>query len=153
MKIEKDFKFYAGHRNHMLEGPCSSLHGHRYGLTVVVAVGRNNEAGVEVPFCEIDEAVNQHVIQHFDHALLVSRKDPDFDALTNLHDANSNPSKVMVMEGATSAENVAALIFELLHHNLPSKANLAEVRLKETDSSVVVYSLQDWLWEQGGKSL
>lgn len=32
MIIQKDYKFYAAHRNETLKDKCSNLHGHRYGL-------------------------------------------------------------------------------------------------------------------------
>ena len=33
MLIQKDYKFYAAHRNEELHDKCRNLHGHRYGVS------------------------------------------------------------------------------------------------------------------------
>ena len=33
MIIQKEYKFYAAHRNEELTDKCRNLHGHRYGVT------------------------------------------------------------------------------------------------------------------------
>lgn len=40
MIIQKDYKFYAAHRNEELQDKCRNLHGHRYGINCFFEVER-----------------------------------------------------------------------------------------------------------------
>ena len=43
MIIQKEYKFYAAHRNETLQDKCSNLHGHRYGLKCFFEVERKGD--------------------------------------------------------------------------------------------------------------
>ena len=40
MMIQKEYRFYAAHRNEELHDKCRNLHGHRYGMTCFFEVER-----------------------------------------------------------------------------------------------------------------
>ena len=51
MIIQKNYKFYAAHRNELLTDKCSNLHGHRYGLRCFFDVQRTG--AISTLFAEI----------------------------------------------------------------------------------------------------
>ena len=138
MRIEKTFKFYAAHRNQSLEGKCSNLHGHRYGVTVVLEPERTR-AGITMLFEDIDQAI-EPIIARYDHGCLIDENDPALSSLSRIENNSGEPMKLIRMDGETSAENPAARLFEEIKvTGLP----LVEIRLQETDSSVVIYDVMD----------
>ena len=147
MRIEREYHFYAAHRNQSLGDKCYNLHGHRYGITVVIQPQRTT-AGVTMLFGDIDKHV-EPLIRQYDHALMIDRSDPLHDLLATenqLVDGTEPPNtgkarlNVVVFEEETSAENLARRFFvSLLEKSLP----LVEVRVRETDRSVVIYDMDD----------
>ena len=148
MRIERNYHFYAGHRNQTLVDNCSNIHGHRYGITVVIQPERTT-AGVTMLFGDIDKHV-EPLISRYDHALMIDRNDPLYKLLASenqLLDGTEPPNlgrsrlKVVVFDEETSAENLARRLFnDLVDKSLP----LIEVRVQETDSSVVIYDINDY---------
>jgi len=132
MRIEKEYKFYAAHRNQNLEGKCNSLHGHRYGVTVVIQPERTI-AGVTMLFADIDSIV-EPVIAQLDHSCLVDINDPLIESMLMA-------GKTFCLDKETSAENLAEELFSILIGlGLP----LVELRIKETDSTQVIYDIEDY---------
>ena len=139
MKIEKEYKFYAGHRNENIDGKCSNLHGHLYKLIVVLEPERT-KAGVTMLFSDIDDVV-EPLVESFDHGMFINKDDPAIQAISQIKNSSDEMTKMTVMDKETSAENVASLIFHKLKDaGLP----LVEIRLKETTSATIVYSLEDY---------
>lgn len=140
MRIEKSFKFYAGHRNESLEGKCSNLHGHRYGVTVVIEPKRTR-AGITMLFADIDKIV-ESVLCQYDHSLLVSSADTILESLQRVTNSDGEAMKMVVFDEETSAENLAKrLYFEIKSAGLNE---LVELRIAETDSSVVIFDQTDY---------
>ncbi len=148
MRIEREYHFYAGHRNQTLGGKCANIHGHRYGVTVVIRPERTR-AGITMEFADIDRTVKP-ILAYYDHALMIDRNDPlhaVLDENFDLHwgetppDYTGSPMKVVVFDEETSAENLARKLFTSFHRAL---LPVVEVRLRETDSSVVVYDIDDY---------
>lgn len=132
MRIEKEYKFYAAHRNQSLEGKCNSLHGHRYGVTVVIKPERTS-AGITMLFADIDDIV-EPIIKELDHSCLVDINDPKAEQI-------SITGKTYCFDGETSAENIAQELFCVFRElGLP----IIELRLKETDSTLVIYDVEDY---------
>ena len=135
MLIKKQYHFYAGHRNHELSGKCSNWHGHRYGITIVIAPERT-QAGVTMLFEDIDKIAEQ-IINKYDHAMLICNADVYFEQMISMKNADGNTMKVVIFDKPTSVENLAEKLFYELHiAGLP----MDSVLIKETDSSVVVYN-------------
>ena len=107
-----DFRFAAAHRLPHHPGKCFNLHGHNYGLTVVVRGEPDAVSGMVMDFADIEAAVQKHVLQPCDHA--------------NLNDFLENPT----------AENIVVWMWAQLQ---PSLTGLAELRLEETADCRVVY--------------
>lgn len=134
VKIERKYHFYAAHRNQSLAGKCRNIHGHRYGVVLVIEPGRT-EAGVTMLFDDIDRLVDP-ILEEYDHGLLIDINDPLYQVLTSLDDQ----TKMLRLNRETSVENLAASLFAKFDSvGLP----MVEVRIQETDSSILIYDKQD----------
>jgi 6-pyruvoyltetrahydropterin/6-carboxytetrahydropterin synthase len=110
MKLTKRFVFHASHQ---LTGEISEpLHGHSYKLEVSV-IGDVNSDGIVIDFHKLKSLVNSKVIEKLNHH--------------HLNDVLDQPS----------AENIALWIWGELKDCPEFK--LFEVKLWETDNSIVVY--------------
>ena len=57
MIIQKQYKFYAAHRNETLQDKCRNLHGHRYGLRCHFEVERDGDMKVSADGISIGNSV------------------------------------------------------------------------------------------------
>lgn len=136
MKIRRRYRFYAAHRNPALNDKCARLHGHRYGVEVALDL-RPTRAGVTTLFCDID-AMLQPIFDALDHRTLLHDEDP----LCNYKQALGD--SVVAFPWPTSAENLAAWLFEQCWRKMPDTVELC---LTETDSATIVVTekdLQEW---------
>lgn len=134
MTIQKSYHFHAAHRNHNIPGKCRNLHGHTYHVEVEVLLPSQDEAGVTILFADIDKVI-EPIIKGYDHTLLIDVNDPLYAHLQSF----TEELALSVINGPTSAENVAMALFRQIEDQLP----LAQLRLKETTSSTVVIDRDD----------
>lgn len=116
----KIFTFDAAHFLPGYDGPCMNMHGHTYQLEVTVErVGSRviftgpTEAMV-MDFRDLKEIVKRKVIDLFDHQVLND-----------------------VVTFRTTAENLAAFIFDTINTCLPPDVKCVKIRLYETPTSFV----------------
>jgi 6-pyruvoyltetrahydropterin/6-carboxytetrahydropterin synthase len=102
--------------NRAAYGKCNNPHGHGHNYVVEVLVGGlvDAETGMVMNLVDLDRAVNQRVIERFDHRNL--NLDPAFE------------SRV------PTTENFARIVFGLLKDALPGGA-LEHVRIEETENN------------------
>jgi 6-pyruvoyltetrahydropterin/6-carboxytetrahydropterin synthase len=102
--------------NRVAYGKCNNAngHGHNYVVEVLAGGAVNAETGTVVDLAALDRAVNESVLERFDHANL--NLDPLF--------ANRVPT----------TENLCRAIFELLRDALPA-GELEQVRVEETENN------------------
>ena len=118
LKIVTDFASAHSLRNY--PGDCSRLHGHNWGVEVMVYSNKLDETGIAIDFREIKKQTKV-VAKRLDHQYLNEIK--PFDAL--------NPT----------AENIAKYFFDevgLLINNQDAKVK--EVTIWETPRASVTYS-------------
>ncbi len=118
LKIVTDFASAHSLRNY--PGDCSRLHGHNWGVEVMVYSSKLDETGIAIDFREIKKQTKV-VVKRLDHQYLNEIK--PFDAL--------NPT----------AENIAKYFFDevgLLINNQDVKVK--EVTIWETPRASVTYS-------------
>lgn len=125
IRMTQRFEFSAAHRLHTdtltaaqnaaLFGKCNNPngHGHNYELDVTIGGPVAPDTGRLIPVHEFQQVVNQRVIQAFDHKHL-NLDCPAF--------AGINPT----------VENIARIIFDLLHPAFPAPAKLLAVKVWET---------------------
>ena len=136
--IQKRYKFYAAHRNELLEGSkCERLHGHRYGVAVNFRVERDpSSPAVTTLFEDLDKHVDRLIVR-LDHRTLVARTDSVLFAGMIAAGLNYVP-----MPFPSSVENLAFFMFHCLWG---SPAFIDSLEISETDSSTVTYTYDDYL--------
>ncbi len=137
ISVTRRLEFDAGHRIPDHRSQCRNLHGHRYVLEItltgdVVQTPGQSDTGMVMDFSDIKHIAKTHVVDVWDHAFLVYEGDTAVRGFL----ATLPGHKTVVLDRIPTAENLAAIIFELLaphyqdaygHH-----LRLARVRLFET---------------------
>ena len=153
MNFQRQFKFYASHRNQLLLDKCACLHGHRYEVTYYLEMNRSRTSGnsgdVTVLFSDLD-FIDSSIRKHFDHACLLDVSDPVGRVLIDF--AKFDPSgpfwKFVITRFPTSAENLAFVMFDSIL-SLIKKSGLdvllKSIQIRETDSTLVSYNHDDWM--------
>lgn len=143
MLIKKTYKFYASHRNRdMQKTKCFSVHGHRYGVTLIFNVQRDTlKRDITVPF-EAYEYIETYFKQKWDHAHMIDKDDPLYPTL-------SDPElgmRLVVLERIPSVENICYEVFgDIVDLGY---TGLVQLEIQETDTSTVIYNVQDFQKDQ-----
>ena len=143
MLIEKNYKFYAAHRNETLTDKCRNLHGHRYGIKCVFRVTR--EGSLTTLFADFDRRIEPLLKRDYDHGMLIHESDPLLPYLQQYMEETGDVLKLKVLDAPSSVENLGYTLFtEIIALGLA----LERIEIKETDSSTVVYGRADWEADQ-----
>ena len=140
MIIRKEYKFYAAHRNEDLHDKCSNIHGHRYGLICCFEVERNGS--ISTLFSDFDAKIEPYLKSNYDHAMLINVNDSLYLTLCDHMKRTGEDFRFKKFNEPTSVENLSWHLFSEI---TAMGFILAKIEVKETDSSVFVYSKQDWL--------
>ncbi len=140
MIITKDYKFYAAHRNEELKDKCKNLHGHRYGLKCFFEVVRTGS--ITTLFGDFDAKIKPLLKNEYDHAMLINVHDPLYETLQMHAERTGESFRLNKFERPTSVENLA---FKLFTEITELGFKLAKIEVRETDTSVLLYTRQDWI--------
>ena len=140
MIIRKEYKFYAAHRNEDLHDKCRNIHGHRYGIICSFEVERNGS--ISTLFSDFDAKIEPYLKSNYDHAMLINVNDPLYLTLCDHMKRTGEDFRFKKFNEPTSVENLSWHLFSEI---TAMGFILAKIEVKETDSSVFVYSKQDWL--------
>lgn len=140
MLIQKQYKFYAAHRNETLQDKCSNLHGHRYGVRCCFEVERDGD--ISTLFGDFDAVIEPWLKEHYDHGMLINVHDSLYETLVSHMERTGERLRLNVFDGPTSVENLCHKLFtEITGFGF----RLARLEVQETDTSVVVYTREDWV--------
>jgi len=140
MMIEKQYKFYAAHRNETLQDKCSNLHGHRYGIRCCFEVER--DGAISTLFGEFDDKLEPWLKSNYDHGMLINRNDPLYETLLDHCRRTGETLRLKVFDGPTSVENLAWMMFtEITEMGF----HLNRIEIQETDTSTIHYTREDWV--------
>lgn len=140
MIIQKEYKFYAAHRNEELADKCRNLHGHRYGVVCHFEVERTG--ALTTLFGDFDAKIEPLLKEQYDHGMLINRADPLFETLKEHERRTGETFRMKVFDAPTTVENLAYLLFgEITEMGF----RLSRLDIRETDSSVVSYTREDWV--------
>jgi 6-pyruvoyltetrahydropterin/6-carboxytetrahydropterin synthase len=114
-KISVRSTFSASHELKGYRGDCARIHGHNWGVTVVVSVRDVDELGMGIDFRVLRECLDK-IVKELDHSHL-----NDLEAFREI-----NPT----------AEYIAKYLYRWMISELPDGTRIEEVRVEETD--------QDW---------
>ena len=140
MIIRKEYKFYAAHRNEDLHDKCSNIHGHRYGIICFFEVERTGS--ISTLFSDFDAKIEPYLKSNYDHAMLINVNDPLYLTLCDHMKRTGEDFRFKKFNEPTSVENLS---WHLFSEVTAMGFILSKIEVKETDSSVFVYSKQDWL--------
>ena len=140
MIIRKEYKFYAAHRNEDLHDKCRNIHGHRYGIICSFKVERNGS--ISTLFSDFDAKIEPYLKSYYDHAMLINVNDPLYLTLCDHMKRTGEDFRFKKFDEPTSVENLSWHLFSEI---TAMGFILVQLEVKETDSSVFVYSKQDWL--------
>jgi len=140
MIIRKEYKFYAAHRNEDLHDKCRNIHGHRYGVICFFEVERNGS--ISTLFSDFDAKIEPYLKSNYDHAMLINVNDPLYLTLCDHMKRTGEDFRFKKFNEPTSVENLSWHLFSEI---TAMGFILSKIEVKETDSSVFVYSKQDWL--------
>jgi 6-pyruvoyltetrahydropterin/6-carboxytetrahydropterin synthase len=140
MIIQKDYKFYAAHRNEELQDKCRNLHGHRYGIRCFFLVERTGS--YSTLFGDFDAKIEPLIKDDYDHAMLINIHDPLYETLQQHTQRTGESLKLKRLDRPTSVENLA---FQLFSEITDLGFVLDRIEVRETDSSVVSYTREDWI--------
>jgi 6-pyruvoyltetrahydropterin/6-carboxytetrahydropterin synthase len=140
MIIQKQYRFYAAHRNEELEDKCRNLHGHRYGLTCFFEVERTGN--LTTLFGDFDALVEPLLKNEYDHGMLIHRQDTLFETLQMHAERTGEEFRLKVLDFPTSVENLSYVLFTEI---TALGFRLNRIELRETDTSVITYTREDWV--------
>lgn len=140
MIIQKDYKFYAAHRNEEIHDKCRNLHGHRYGVRCFFEVERT--ASYSTLFGDFDRQIEPFLKSEYDHATLINVHDSLYDTLRDHERRTGESLKLKKFSRPTSVENLAHQLFGEI---TALGFNLNRLEVRETDTSVVEYDREDWV--------
>jgi 6-pyruvoyltetrahydropterin/6-carboxytetrahydropterin synthase len=142
LRITKEFRFEGAHALTDYDGKCRHIHGHSYGLFVTVK-GKPREgndhpkSGMVLDFSDLKKIVNKHIIDLFDHALILRK---DAALAEEIKEAYKN---VVIVDFQPTCENLASYIAETLKGLLDNNLDLYSIKLYETPVSFVEWVADD----------
>ncbi|MFO0915842.1 MAG: 6-carboxytetrahydropterin synthase [Pirellulales bacterium] len=140
MIVQKEYKFYAAHRNETLLDKCRNLHGHRYGVTCCFEVERTGD--LTTLFADFDSRIEPFLKAEYDHGMLIHAGDSLYATLLGHMERTGESLKLKVFQRPTTVENLAHQLFtEITEMGF----RLQRLEIRETDTSVVIYTREDWV--------
>ena len=140
MIIQKQYKFYAAHRNETLQDKCRNLHGHRYGLRCHFEVERDGD--ISTLFGDFDSRIEPWLKENYDHGMLINSYHPLYETLLNHMHRTGENLRLKVMHGPTSVENLCHVLFSEITQ---MGFRLALLEVQETDTSIISYTREEWI--------
>jgi len=123
-------------------GKCSRIHGHSYQLNITVKgnIAQTNKTGMMIDFKELKELIHRHIIEPFDHTLLLENRLEVRRWVEQMEDFTHN---IVFLDFPPTAENILLLFVKKIERVLPPHITLYAVRLHETADSYVEWYRDD----------
>lgn len=138
--VETFVTFEAAHRLYGVdtysEICCTALHGHSYGVRVVVGRNTLNNAGMVIDFKLLKKAIKQVIEDPYDHSSILRIIDPIAETVAD------NCKNVHIVEENPTAEWMASLFFHDLEDALKpidSELFVESISVRETEHNVATY--------------
>jgi len=128
------------------DGLCAHLHGHSYCLTVTVIgkplaqVGHPKD-GMVMDFNDLKKIVQQEIIDHCDHALMLNKNQQ-----TEIPCHNNDSvllKKTVLVDYQPTSENLVIDFAQRIAKKLPQHVNLHHLILHETETSSAEWWAED----------
>ena len=142
IRLTKEFKFEMAHALYGYDGRCKNIHGHSYRLWVTVKGkiyknANHPKNGMVVDFDVIKKIVKPHIIEKFDHSLVLngttSHANIDLTAF----------EKVYYLPYQPTSENLVLDFSKIIRNQLPENCKLHKIVLSETATSYAEWNSED----------
>lgn len=146
IRLTKLFTFEAAHALDGYDGKCRHIHGHSYRLSVTVkgtplSDENDPKCGMTLDFGELKRIVNEHIVDKFDHSLVVHRTDEaDDEWLAPLDERFGN---IIVTSYRPTCENMLVDFAARLQSALPEGVTLHSMKMYETATSCAEWYAED----------
>jgi len=136
IRITKLFSFEMAHALENHDGLCQNIHGHSYKLHVTLIGelapnGNSPKEGMLLDFSDLKNIVNKHIIEKYDHALVLkSTTPPQVVAVLK-----QQYQKIEITDYQPTSEQLLLEFVSILQKVLPRNVQLFSLRLCETESS------------------
>jgi 6-pyruvoyl tetrahydropterin synthase/QueD family protein len=135
VRVTKRFNFEAAHALEGYDGACRNIHGHSYKLWVtikgpVLPEPGNPKDGMVLDFKILKTIVEKHILETFDHGLILNINTP-------LKIYLGDSIKSILLPFRPTSENLICHFAEILQENIPKPLSLYSLKLAETESSFV----------------
>ncbi len=123
--VTKAFRFCYAHRILNHPGVCARLHGHGAKAEITVWGDLDEETGMVLDFGDLSDIAGAWIKNELDHNCILQVGDPLLESID---------TKVVVLKGPPTAENIALLILEKCSNGLlGSDDRLIGVKMWETE--------------------
>ncbi|MCG8576342.1 MAG: 6-carboxytetrahydropterin synthase [Flavobacteriales bacterium] len=144
LRVTKIFDFETAHALWAYDGKCANIHGHSYYLTVTISGPLKNEPnavkdGMIIDFSDLKKIVKEHVVEVFDHCLLLNGNTPH----AKYAEVENGYSKIMLCDYQPTCENMLIDMVKRIQNNLPEHIELKYAKLQETRNSFVEWFVEE----------
>ena len=145
IRLTKEFSFEMAHALFGYDGACSQIHGHSYRLFVTI-IGEpvndhsNPKNGMVMDFGILKGVVNRHLIDKYDHSLVLRRSDDNEQLLTALTQSFEN---IEIVDYQPTCENMISRFAATLERELPIGVKLHSLKMHETATSYAEWFSED----------
>lgn len=144
IRVTKKFTFDMAHALFGYDGPCKNIHGHTYILSVtlkgkVINDSNHPKNGMLIDFSDLKQKVKKHVIDVFDHSLVLNSNSPH----VLLKEVAINFDKINFVPYQPSCENLLMEFVKRISAVLPDNVLLNNIKLEETPTSFAEWFAED----------
>ena len=145
IRLTKIFHFETGHALAGYDGKCRNVHGHSYRLEVTV-IGypiddpAHVKYGMVIDFGDLKKIVKEHVVDVYDHALLLN-KNGAYRPMGERLAAEGH--RILLVDFQPTGEMMLHDIKERIRPHLPEGVRLFALRLYETGTSYAEWYADD----------
>ena len=143
IRITKKFCFEMAHILWNYDGLCKNIHGHSYKLYVTVlgkpCKDKSSNTGMVIDFGELKKIVNEEVINHLDHSIVVNSQMPS----SQIEELKKITSRCVVVDYQPTCENLLLDFAEKIKKRLPENVKLHSLKLNETSDSYAEWVAED----------
>jgi 6-pyruvoyltetrahydropterin/6-carboxytetrahydropterin synthase len=144
IRITRQFHFEMAHALLNYDGRCSNIHGHSYILRVTLTGEINISPGspsdgMVMDFGDIKTIVKNHIIDAFDHSLMINNLIPE----DQVEPLRKTTKRIHLVNFQPTTENIVIYVATKLRKHLPPCVSLFSVRLCETPNSYAEWFASD----------
>lgn len=144
VRVSRSFTFDMAHALHGHDGPCKNIHGHTYTLEVTLMGEPLREPGdpkdgMLMDFADVKRLVQEEVICHFDHALVLNKNSPH----AGIEDCQAIFPNIRLVPYQPTCENLLLDIKHRLEHFFNAHLQLVALKLRETPASWAEWRRED----------